>query len=332
MQTWSEQNAPRVLVTGANGFLGSELVRQLAGAGMQLRASDRSEASCFSGVDYCLADILNLRGLRPVLAGIEGVIHAAGLAHVFDRAKVAMAPFKAVNEIGTANVARAAAQAGVSHFVLVSSVSVYGDRSSGNDETAACCPQGPYAESKWLAEQRAIEIAQTSGMALTILRLATLYGEGDPGNVARLMRTLDRGRFMWVGDGSNRKSLIHRDDAARACVTALRSPGAGLRVFNVSSPACTMRDVVEYLAVALNRSVPPWRIPASVATGLVYLAARLSGGHLRSLYMIVQKWLADDVYDARKFEVTFGFRAQVGLAEGLRREVEWYRGQEAYKR
>ena len=55
-------------------------------------------------------------------------------------------------------------------------------------------------------------------MALTILRLATLYGEGDPGNVGRLMRTLDRGRFLWIGDGSNRESLLYRGDAARACM------------------------------------------------------------------------------------------------------------------
>ena len=55
-------------------------------------------------------------------------------------------------------------------------------------------------------------------MALTILRLATLYGEGDPGNVGRLMRTLDRGRFLWIGDGSNRKSLLYRGDAANACM------------------------------------------------------------------------------------------------------------------
>ncbi|MDO9566735.1 MAG: NAD-dependent epimerase/dehydratase family protein [Candidatus Desulfaltia sp.] len=74
------------------------------------------------------------------------------------------------------------------------------------DENPPCNPVGPYALSKYNAELRAIEISRESGMALTILRLATLYGEEDPGNVGRLMRTLDRGRFLWIGDGSNRKS------------------------------------------------------------------------------------------------------------------------------
>ena len=59
-------------------------------------------------------------------------------------------------------------------------------------------------------QSRAIEIAGESGMALTILRLATLYGKGHPRNVGRLIRTLDRGRFLWIGDGGNRKSLLYK--------------------------------------------------------------------------------------------------------------------------
>ena len=70
---------------------------------------------------------------------------------------------------------------------------------------------------------RVQEIAARTGMALTILRLATLYGEGDPRNIKRLIRTLDQGRFIWIGDGRNQKSLLYVRDAARACsMVALR--------------------------------------------------------------------------------------------------------------
>ena len=69
-------------------------------------------------------------------------------------------------------------------------------------------------------------------MALTILRLATLYGEGDPGNVGRLMRTLDRGRFLWIGDGSNRKSLLYKGDAASARMVTVERPSSGVNVYN----------------------------------------------------------------------------------------------------
>jgi len=278
--------------------------------------------------DFQLADILNPSDLVPLMSGIHCVIHAAGLAHVFSSSKATAALFRAVNETGTLNVAEAAAQARVRHFVLISSVAVYGESASVREENSVCRPQGAYAESKWRAERHAIEIAKATGMRLTILRLATLYGEGDPGNVARLMRLIDRRRFVWIGDGSNRKSLIYREDAARACLTVLSVSGGAVDLYNVSAPPCTVRELVEGLASALSRRVPGWRIPASLAQGLTGLAARLSRdrGFLGDAHASLQKWLTDDVYDSERFRQVSGFETKVELTEGLRREVAWYRG------
>ena len=186
---------------------------------------------------------------------------------------------------------------------------------------------GEYAESKYQAELRATEISKQSGMALTILRLATLYGEGDPGNVARLMKTIDSGRFIWVGDGSNRKSLLYKDDAARAVLAVVNSPASGTDIYNVSSPPCAMREVVNELASALRRRRPRCHIPASLVLSVTKMASAMAGGRgrLGNLQATLRKWLADDVYDSSKFEKAFDFQTQTSLAEGLRREVAWYR-------
>lgn len=326
--TMSELKPLQVLVTGANGFLGSEIVRQVVAENMPVRATDRHEDSLFPNVEYCQADILEPESLLPSLKDVDAVIHAAGLAHIFGRSDAETAPFRAINEQGTANVAREASKAGVGHFILISSVSVYGDGTLGATEDSICRPQGPYAESKWEAEQRAIEVAQRGDMRLTIFRLATLYGEGDPGNVARLMRSIDRGRFVWIGDGSNKKSLLYRGDAARACLIVLQSENsASISIFNISAPPVAMSDVIEGLASALGRGVPRWRLPAPLAVNLSSIAASVTRrkGRFGTLELTLKKWLADDVYDARKFQRTFGFTAETELAEGLRREVEWYR-------
>jgi nucleoside-diphosphate-sugar epimerase len=278
-------------------------------------------------VEYVQADVLEPGSLARAVAGVDVVIHAAGLAHMFGRSQAASAPFDAVNRIGTENTVRLAAEAGARRIVLVSSVSVYGE--SGRREcaeNAPCCPEGAYAQSKWQAEQCAREIASSYQMDLAVLRLATLYGEGDPGNVGRLMRAIDRRRFVWVGDGSNRKSLLHRDDAARACVVAAASGMGGVHVFNVASTWHTMREVVETLAAKLGRGLFPIRVPASLAMAAAEAADRLGGSRRRpDLAKAVAKWLADDTYDGRLFQTSFNFLPSVALTDGLEREVAWYR-------
>jgi nucleoside-diphosphate-sugar epimerase len=318
-----------ILITGANGFLGCEIVRQAMAAHLSVRATDKDAESLTHDVDYRRADILELSSLDFLFYDVTQVIHAAGLAHIFNRTKKVKAPFKAVNEQGTANVCLVAAKAGVGHFILISSVSVYGPSTQGlYDENTPCLPDGPYAESKYQAEQRAIEIAQKSGMALTILRLATLYGENDPGNVSRLMRSIDRRHFIWIGNGTNLKSLLYKGDAAHACIITMLHPTTGIKIYNVSARPSTMKEVIEGLAKALGRHIPGLHIPPSMLTSSVKVISKIASnrGLFGNLHDTLEKWLADDAYDARQFQNEFGFQTEVGLIEGLRREVEWYRG------
>jgi nucleoside-diphosphate-sugar epimerase len=192
------------------------------------------------------------------------------------------------------------------------------------DENTPCNPVWPYALSKYNAELQAIEIARESGMALTILRLATLYGEGDPGNVGRLMRTLDRGHFFWIGDGSNRKSLLYKGDAARACMAVAERSASGINIYNVSAPACTMREIVAGITAALGKYPFPVRVPASPALLLSRHLSRIPNRHMASIYQSVKKWLAEDVYDTHRFEEAYGFQTKTSLEDGLKREVDWY--------
>jgi nucleoside-diphosphate-sugar epimerase len=166
--------------------------------------------------------------------------------------------------------------------------------------------------------------------------MATIFGEGDPGNIARLMRAIDLQRFVWVGRGSNFKSLIFRSDAARACFLAAQSPNLApednhCSIYNISLPPVRMAQIVDVLSTALGRNVPRWYIPARAVRmftqGMsVCMADR---GPLARVRKTINKWLADDIYPGHRFEHDYGFRPEVSVEEGLRREVAWFRHSKA---
>ena len=139
------------------------------------------------------------------------------------------------------------------------------------------------------------------------------------------MRTLDRGRFLWIGDGSNRKSLLYKGDAARACMAVAERPASGINIYNVSAPACIMREIVDGIADALGKHPFPVRVPASPVLLLSRHLSRIPNRRMAGLHQTVKKWLAEDVYDTRRFEKAYGFQTKTSLIDGLKREVDWYR-------
>lgn len=290
-------------------------------AGWQVRGFNRRSHAERQGIELIVGDICDPAMVRKACEGVTAIVHAAGLAHVFGSESRDPTFFNAVNEEGTSCLVEAALACGVPHIVLVSSVSVYGEYLGAIcDETAPCHPQGPYAESKWRGEVRAIERMAKGPSSLTILRFATIYGEGDRGNVAKLIRALDRGLFIWPGSGMNQKSLIYREDAARACLCALDRALSGIEIFNVSAPPVTMREIVTEICRALGRPIPRLGIPLPVLNAVGAICQRV--GDPGNLNHRLEKFIHDDVYVGAKFEATFGFRPMFSLSEGIRRAVE----------
>jgi nucleoside-diphosphate-sugar epimerase len=297
-----------ILLTGTDGFVGSAVRDAALRRGAEVRAGSRRQNAAG---DRLFVDVLRPETLTPAMDGVSTVIHAAGAAHLFRRTPAEEASMVRTNVEGTRNVVLAARRAGVRHVVLVSSVSVYGDM------------RDAYARSKADAERAAIEAA-AGAMTLTTLRLATVYGEGDPGNVARLVRAIDRHAFVWIGHGENRKSLIHRDDAGAAIVAAALAGVGG--TFNVSAQPVTMRDVVTTIARLLGRMVP--RLPIGSRTAISAARAMkmltLNNRRAAALERAIAKWCSDEAHDASDFNARFGFVPAVDFTDGMAREVAWY--------
>ncbi len=208
-----------ILVTGANGFVGRNLVAKLAQEPVFVRAccrknnagldeiSGRGEVKIISGLD-----LAHDEGWAEALNGVDAVIHCAARVHVQNQAGEDMlARFRKTNRDDTLRLAQKAVKAGVRQFLFVSSIGVNGTKTPGKPFSAGDEPEPvtPYAVSKHEAEQALLALVQNEDMAVTIVRPPMVYGHNAPGNFSRLTNWITSGVPLPLGAINNRRSFVH---------------------------------------------------------------------------------------------------------------------------
>lgn len=207
------------LVTGASGFVGSYLVRELVERGVGVTATSRRRPSYldkekFAKVRFVSADIRDKDALKPALEQVDTVFHSAALFDFHAREKDLMA----TNADGSANLAELARAAGAKRFVNVSSAAVYGPE-YGNSlakETDAPRPVDKYARSKWEQEKRLVAF-NSDAMKVVSLRPGAIYGPGSRYGDATAMWLIKRGLlFATPGLSKVISSHVHVKDVVGA--------------------------------------------------------------------------------------------------------------------
>lgn len=328
----------KVLVTGATGFIGGEIVSELSGNNQQVLALGRFgkvSADKFPKVTWFQKDITDYKNLSDLeeMPGIDAIIHSAGLAHQFGDTK--KEDFDAVNVSGTENILNLAVKLKIKHFILIGSTAIYGvkksslDSSSNSsviDEDASVAPPTLYAESKLAGEQICRRVCEENSIPLTIFRLAPVIGENNTGNVSRLISAIDENRFIWIGDGRNLKSLIYKRDVARACVKLLELKKNGTEIFNLAAEPVMMSDFVDQIAARLGKKIFPIKIPAVIPRGFFHLNAKFFNfKKVNKISETIEKWLADDVYTADKIARAYNFKPTTAISEAINRQVDQYK-------
>jgi nucleoside-diphosphate-sugar epimerase len=220
----------KLLLTGATGRVGSRLLPRLVAQGHDVRVVARSGVAAervkAAGAEPVLADLLDPDGYRAALGGRDAVVHLAAVLRSTDDHEIRQANLEA-----TRRLAGAALDAGVARFVFTSTNLVYpgglGRPASEDDEPAPPAAWGPYPASKAEAERALLSLHRDRGLGLRIVRLAFVYGEGDP-HLAESLR--------WAGQwpGHQRLQLLHHADAAQAVGRALHAPGIDGRIYNAA--------------------------------------------------------------------------------------------------
>ncbi|WP_350594466.1 MULTISPECIES: SDR family oxidoreductase [unclassified Pseudoalteromonas] len=199
-----------IAMTGATGFLGSHLMESLNKE--KLTIIGRNPPPFFKG-DFQYLDISEQLNVPLNLANVDVVIHCAARVHIMNEAASdPLTEFRTVNTLGTINLAKQAAQAGVKRFIFLSSIKVNGESTSGKDPFTASvnsAAEDPYGISKAEAEQQLLELSKHTGMEVVIIRPPLVYGEGVKANFASLMRFVDKGLPLpFRAITSNKRSLV----------------------------------------------------------------------------------------------------------------------------
>jgi nucleoside-diphosphate-sugar epimerase len=327
----SRRTRQTALVTGATGTIGPTLVRALLRSGYDVRALVRPAESpglLPASVTIFSGDITDAVAVRQAVSGCDVVFHLAAKLHVNDPAPSLRDEYEAVNVAGTRNVVNAAVKNDVRRLVFFSTISVYGPTAGGAiyDEHTPPAPSTLYAKTKLAAEEIALAARRHSGEPLTIvLRLAAVYGPQMKGNYRRLLKALNRGVFVPVGDGQNRRTVVYVDDVARAALLAAQTADAG-RIFNVTDGHIhTFQEIVTALCNALERRPPRLHLPASPLGCFLRVTDRafaLIGQYPPVGEVTLAKLLEDVAVRGDRICQELGFQPEVSLDEGWQKTLQ----------
>jgi nucleoside-diphosphate-sugar epimerase len=326
-----------LLLTGATGFLGSwilermrqeETCRKLGFDTLRLmvRRPERLAQAPLPGtrLEVRQGDLLEPESVRSAVQAADAVLHVAAL---YDTHSPWRAFYRSNVEATRALVS--GMRAG-SSLVLTSTYGVYGFPNAGRPITEDYEPKRPlwhYQRTKWLQEQEARALCRERGIRFVALRPPTVIGPREMLSIPSLARTIESGRLVLVGDGSNTVAFAHAADAARAHLLALaRVAENDGEAFHFASFHATFRQYVDAFAAALGappvrRQAPLWLARFIGALGDLGRGLGFPGAYTS---FTVAYAASDDVLDDRRIRERLGFAPAYDLQRTVQESVAWY--------
>jgi len=312
----------QLLVSGANGFVGSKLCYSAKEKQYSVKAAVRSVDSHLN----ISADALIVGDIGPdtdwssALQGVDVIIHLAARVHVMKEAsKYPLAEYRRVNVDGTRNLALAAAKAGVKRFVFVSTIKVNGESTLEKPftEEDIPAPRDPYAVSKWEAEEVLKDISSRTGLEVVVLRPPLVYGPGVKGNMLALMKYIDKGYPLPFGKINNKRSFISLDNLVDTLLASAAAPQCAGKTFLVSDGcALSTSDLVKRIAGAMNKKTNLINIPEGLFSIL--------GMIVPPLRPVVDRLTDSLVVDSSLFNRVTGWSPIQSVEEGIEGMVSEY--------
>jgi len=296
------------LITGATGFIGTQLLNLLNGINKDFRIISRH---LVPGLDCVILDFNDLDNIPDaVFNNVDTVIHLAGIAHDLEGFPENYKIYQAVNVHATIKLAESAAQNKIKKFIFVSSTkanSAVLSKKCMSEVDSGGSPEGVYGKTKREAELRLLKIGKKSGMHVSIIRPSLVYGPNVKGNLQLMSSAINNGWFPPLPETGNRRSMIHVDDLVRAILLVVKDKRANGEIFIATDGIPhSSREIYNAMCNVLGKSIPKWSVPK-------FLFDMISLINPRIKYK-VDKLLGNECYSSEKLE-KLGFRAQRVLKE-----------------
>lgn len=269
-----------VLLTGANGFVGKQLMTGLVkNNNYSLRAAVRNSKRESGTINFVSIEDINAHtDWSAALKGCDVVIHTAARVHIMKEfEKKPLEAFRQVNVLGTLNLARQAAAAGVRRFIFISSIKVNGETTANRPFHASDTPkpEDPYAISKYEAEQGLLKLSIGTGMEIVIIRPPLIYGPGVKGNFRLLMNCIKKRLPLPLGAIDNKRSFVSVFNLVDLVITCIDHPEAANQVFLVSDGEdISITTLLTRLGASLGLSPLLIPLPVWFLTGIGTLVGK----------------------------------------------------------
>ncbi|MCU1429673.1 MAG: UDP-glucose 4-epimerase [Actinomycetia bacterium] len=325
------------VVSGAAGWLGQNLVRALAPHRSRVRClvHSKDEAPLLEiigrNIEVVVGDVRDPTALDTLFDGVgtATAFHAAAVIHP---AK-AVREFFDVNVGGTELMLDRARRAGASRFVHVSSNSPFGANATPLERFTEDSPYHPYmayGRSKLEAEQLVFRRHERGDLATVIVRAPWFYGPYQPDRQTQWFRTVRRGRFPLVGDGTQRRSMVYTGNLVSGMLRAEAATAAAGNAYWIADPRpyelrevfATVRDALVAEGLPATRRLPRMpRFASEIAARLDGLAQG-TGRYVQALHVLgeLKDTIACDVSRAR---AEIGYDPDVTLLDGMRASIRW---------
>lgn len=284
----------KLLVTGASGFIGSHFIQD----------ASKNDLTPIS-----------LRDTQPEhlnLNGYDAVIHLAALVHQIDGAP--KEEYFRINHDRTLSLAQKAKNDGVNHFIFMSTIKVYGEETSITpfDEKSPCRPRGPYAESKFAAEEGLLAMA-SDNFKVSIIRIPLVYGEGVKANMFNLIKLCDTIPLLPFGKINNRRSMVYVKNVTAFINVLLEQRISGIFIVSDFKPISTTR-LIQIILSALKKQGIVLSLPQIFITLIQQFKPSLHQRLFGSL----------EVNPSSSFK-KLHFTPPYTTEEGIQAMIRWYR-------